>query len=290
MKVLNISAPASRVASASARPASISGPASRFSGARVSRGAMRTVCMSDKTQTDAKLAAQAEVDALLKQTEAMLGKSGTDSDSSGDTSVPDGLELQCDESGCAFVPTSAVKSGADASLKCDTNGCFLSEDGVAASSSSFKLLSGEGWRYGFETDPSVDDKYVALVGSANWSVALSSEEFNDFYTLLQTLRQSVSAMDSAGEWESGEDGIATLEVKTDRVWMQGSAPAERLNRLQKLWSNSGAEGAESAFDLRFVITTQGQRETEGYLTAKAVLSMLEVMEEEGAGSLKAMAV
>jgi len=49
--------------------------------------------------------------------------------------------------------------------------------------------------------------------------------------LLKNLRQSVATLQICGEWGSGNDD-ATLEMSTDRVWMQGRAPQKRLTALQ----------------------------------------------------------
>ena len=49
--------------------------------------------------------------------------------------------------------------------------------------------------------------------------------------LLKNLRQSVATLQICGEWGSANDD-ATLEMSTDRVWMQGRAPQKRLTALQ----------------------------------------------------------
>jgi len=50
--------------------------------------------------------------------------------------------------------------------------------------------------------------------------------------LLMNLRRSVATLQICGEWRSENDEDATLEIATDRVWMQGRAPQKRLTALQ----------------------------------------------------------
>ena len=52
--------------------------------------------------------------------------------------------------------------------------------------------------------------------------------------LLRNLKHSVATLQVSGEWGTGsqERDEATLEVHTDRVWLQGHASQRRLARLQ----------------------------------------------------------
>ena len=52
--------------------------------------------------------------------------------------------------------------------------------------------------------------------------------------LLKNLRRSVTTLDICGEWGTGDSANdeAALEVKTDRVWMEGRAQQKRLSALQ----------------------------------------------------------
>ena len=52
--------------------------------------------------------------------------------------------------------------------------------------------------------------------------------------LLTNLRRSVATLDICGEWGTGSkaNDEAALEVKTDRVWMEGRAQQKRLSALQ----------------------------------------------------------
>ena len=49
--------------------------------------------------------------------------------------------------------------------------------------------------------------------------------------LLKNLRQSVATLQICGEWGSGKEE-ATLQMSTERVWMQGRVPQKRLTTLQ----------------------------------------------------------
>ena len=51
--------------------------------------------------------------------------------------------------------------------------------------------------------------------------------------LLKNLRQSVATLQICGEWGSGKDE-ATLQMSTERVWMQGRVPQKRLTTLQAM--------------------------------------------------------
>lgn len=49
--------------------------------------------------------------------------------------------------------------------------------------------------------------------------------------LLKNLRRSVATLQICGEWRA-ENEDATLEMSTQRVWVQGRAPQKRLSALQ----------------------------------------------------------
>lgn len=52
--------------------------------------------------------------------------------------------------------------------------------------------------------------------------------------LLKNLRRSVATLDVCGEWGTGDSANdeAALEVRTDRIWMEGRAQQKRLSALQ----------------------------------------------------------
>ena len=51
--------------------------------------------------------------------------------------------------------------------------------------------------------------------------------------LLKNLRRSIATLQICGEWGSGKDE-ATLQMSTERVWMQGRVPQKRLTTLQAI--------------------------------------------------------
>ena len=52
--------------------------------------------------------------------------------------------------------------------------------------------------------------------------------------LLKNLRQSIATLEICGEWGTGQraNDDASLEVRTERVWMEGRAQQKRLSALQ----------------------------------------------------------
>lgn len=52
--------------------------------------------------------------------------------------------------------------------------------------------------------------------------------------LLKNLRRSVATLDVCGEWGTGDSANdeAALEVRTDRIWMEGRAQQKRFSALQ----------------------------------------------------------
>lgn len=52
--------------------------------------------------------------------------------------------------------------------------------------------------------------------------------------LLRNLRHSVATLEILGEWGTGAraEDEAALELKTDRIWMEGRAQQKRLSALQ----------------------------------------------------------
>ena len=52
--------------------------------------------------------------------------------------------------------------------------------------------------------------------------------------LLKNLQRSVATLDILGEWGTGAraEDEAALELKTDRIWMEGRAQQKHLSALQ----------------------------------------------------------
>jgi hypothetical protein len=195
----------------------------------------------------------------------------------------EGMQIQCDVNGCVIVPIPRDAAG--------TNGITSSIAGQQAPKTQpskptvpkdFQLHQGAGYKLGYDRGCTNPREYSAVVGGKGWSVGLTTAEYQDFVKLLRNLRHSVTTLQICGEWGEGqhETDEATLEMKTERVWMQGRAPQKRLSALQDLWrrraagqSNNG--NTQAAFALRFVISSEGQREVEGSFSAETVMSILE---------------
>lgn len=226
------------------------------------------------------------------------------------------MQLECDESGCAFVPVSSdnIVVSDVPTLHCDVTGPFQGLDrcrrghfflsplppqlspanlppsrlsrtpgchwDMVSQGQSFELLEGDGWRLGWERSPSGAD-FCALVGSDTWSVSFRASEFNDFLRLLKTLQQSVAAMSEEGDWGKSVGDEQVLDVRSKLMWMQARCPRESVSTIskfmKKLDKGEANAGTGDAFDLRFVVTAPGEREVEGFLPASAVAGMLAKM-------------
>ncbi|KAK9833755.1 hypothetical protein WJX74_005066 [Apatococcus lobatus] len=202
-----------------------------------------------------------------------------------------GVSLRCDVHGCTIVPVAeaatspAVSSG--------------NKDAVAqrlgAEHGSFKLWEGPNWRIGFDAAATQPDNFTAVITSDQWSFTLTQREFGDFVQLLKNLQRSIQTLEICGEWNVGgqDEAEATLEMRTDRIWMQGRAPQKQLSALQEMWQKGiggGKTSPKAAFSVRFLVTSQyldrktwgsvGNREIEGFLDAETVMSVLTALEEK----------
>ncbi|CAK0782854.1 hypothetical protein CVIRNUC_006049 [Coccomyxa viridis] len=118
----------------------------------------------------------------------------------------------------------------------------------------------------------------------NFSVELTRHEYDDFIKashrlhLLKNLRQSVATLQICGEWGAGKEE-ATLQMSTERVWMQGRVPQKRLTTLQNMWNRNNGTTHE-AFSLQFIFTTPGQRQVEGKWDAETVMTVLQHLDSD----------
>lgn len=200
-----------------------------------------------------------------------------------------GLKLRCDVNGCVIVPINANQydPGLTGSLSGRT--AHKTETQTAAAPQDFQLSEGKGWKMGFDRRPHNPGSFSALLGGDDWSMALSKYEYDDFVKLLKNLRRSVATLDICGEWGTGSkaNDEAALEVKTDRVWMEGRAQQKRLSALQDFWSHQDEHGNEvqldadkSAFQVRFIVSSPGQRDVEGRFDPDTVMRILEHLDAE----------
>lgn len=191
------------------------------------------------------------------------------------------VALHCDVNGCTIAPVVD-----EASASKGPPGTKFAGDDDESSKQDIMVLEGKGWKMGLDRCPPDGDEYNAFVGGDDWTVTLSSEEYQDFIQLLRNLRQSVATLEVCGEWDKEDTAEATLEMSTPRIWMQGRAPQRRLSVLQRLWSSRSLGDDESlpgvAFSLRFIVTSSGRREVEGFWPASAVMAALEALDSNSA--------
>lgn len=109
-----------------------------------------------------------------------------------------------------------------------------------------KLVEGAGFRVGW--DPGKDE-FVGLVGTSDWAVELTVEEWSDFGRLANQLAMTMAMMAT----ELMDEEAVSVELETDRIWME-------------------AEGLPLRYGLRFM--TQGGRGIEGAWSVEAVPGLL----------------
>ena len=79
--------------------------------------------------------------------------------------------------------------------------------------------------------------YLSINHGHAWSSAavhLHEPEACLVSQLLKNLQRSIQTLEICGEWNVGgqDEAEATLEMRTDRIWMQGRAPQKQLSALQ----------------------------------------------------------
>ena len=109
-----------------------------------------------------------------------------------------------------------------------------------------RLVEGDGFRVGWDFR---GGEFVGLVGTGEWAVELTEEEWADFRRLLNQLVETLAAMTI----ELMEEEALSVELETDRIWM-------------------AVEGFAQSYGLRFM--TQGGRRVEGEWSAKTVPGLL----------------
>ena len=109
-----------------------------------------------------------------------------------------------------------------------------------------KLIEGEGFRVGWDVG---GGDFGGLVGTGQWAVELTVEEWEDFRRLATQLAETMVAM----AIELMEEEALLMELETDRIWM-------------------AVEGVAQCYGLRFM--TQGGRGVEGEWSAETVPGLL----------------
>ncbi|GMH40236.1 hypothetical protein BSKO_08140 [Bryopsis sp. KO-2023] len=223
------------------------------------------------------------VNDLLDKAEALMAEVGviqaeaTKVDTSTSSENPR-VALHCDVNGCTIAPVVD-----EASASKGPPGTKFSGEDEQSSEKDLMVMEGKGWKMGFDRFPRAGDRYNGFIGGDDWTITLTSEEYQDFIQLLKNLRQSVATLEVCGEWDKEDTAEATLEMSTPRIWMQGRAPQRRLSVLQRLWSSRPVDGESLpgvAFSLRFIVTSSGSREVEGFWPASAVMAVLEALDSK----------
>ena len=108
------------------------------------------------------------------------------------------------------------------------------------------LIEGVGFRLGWDRD---GGEFVGLVGTGDWAVELTVEEWTDFGRLAIELAQMMAAM----AIELMDEEALSVELETGRIWME-------------------AEGFPIGYGLRFIM--RDGRGVEGAWSAEAVPGLL----------------
>ncbi len=180
-----------------------------------------------------------------------------------------GSVLYCDVSGCTIFPTPVeelIRQGPEGSMV-----ATIDEDDVPDGFGDFELLEGDGWKLGVDHAASGADKYAAVIGSNSFTAAITLAEYDDFVEVrvfvmrlrfghscthynthsmcvqsqpvvinthlspttqtLRSLQQSITTLQSSGEWSDKASEETTFEKSTERVWLQGKAPSSTLKAL-----------------------------------------------------------
>lgn len=223
-------------------------------------------------------AADDEVARLLAETAQLVNQISTASGTVAKEDrpdVPEGMAMYCDVNGCTIMPIineDKVPMGPMGSMVASVD---LGDEYGEAGLIDFVMAEGDGWKLGCDRAEANPNKYCAAIGSNSFTAALTLAEYEDFVVTLRNLQRSVQTMQSGGEWQNSSSGSeeATLEMSTERVWLQGRAASQTLQALQAAWAQGTTPA--SAFSLRFIFTGMGSgREVSGLWSATAVAEAL----------------
>ena len=112
------------------------------------------------------------------------------------------------------------------------------------------VREGPGWRLGWDQDRS---HFKGLVGSQDWAVELTEDEFHDFCRLVQQLGNTLQAMAA----ELMPDEKIVCEQETARIWVEVSGFPREYELRFILLSGRGAEGGWSAAAVPGLLTALG---------------------------------
>ena len=98
------------------------------------------------------------------------------------------------------------------------------------------LKKGEGWRIGWNPDPTCP--FQGLVGADDWAVELTAAEFSDFCRLLTQLAETVEAI--APELMAEEN--INIEAESDLIWLEIDGLVGNYDLRMLVSQNRSVEG------------------------------------------------
>jgi hypothetical protein len=102
--------------------------------------------------------------------------------------------------------------------------------------SSRQLRTGPGWRVGWGERRS---PYCALLGTDDWAVELTAEEFQEFCRLVGQLAETMQHMQT----ELMDEERISCEAEGDRLWVEVEGYPQTYQLRFILLSDRGVEGA-----------------------------------------------
>ena len=100
---------------------------------------------------------------------------------------------------------------------------------------SHLLKKGVGWRIGWRPDA---DFYQGLIGSEDWAIELTKNEFLDFYRLLSQLTNTMSQMAA----ELMDQERIAIEAESNLLWLEVEGFAHHYSLRLILQQNRRCEG------------------------------------------------
>ena len=116
-----------------------------------------------------------------------------------------------------------------------------------------RLVEGTGFRVGWDLG---EGKFVGLVGTGEWAVELTVDEWADFRRLANQLALTMATM----AIELMEEEVLSVELETGLIWMQVEGIPLRYGLRFMTQSGRGVEGAWSAEAVPGLLAAIAQRE------------------------------
>jgi len=99
-----------------------------------------------------------------------------------------------------------------------------------------KILSGDGWRIGWNPEAS---QFSGLLAGDGWAVELTAQEFDDFCRIAQQLHRTMVEMAP----QLMEEERLSCEQETESIWLEVEGFATRHDLRFILLTGRKAEGA-----------------------------------------------